>query len=123
MRFLLAICLALVLVFSPVAMVRADGPSDTRVTGGPTDGGEGHPWDDGTAEQTNPGEDDDPLEANELLDGSLMPFTTISHGFGGWIEWAVTQVYTKVTTNARTTQERGSLKASPKKRGLLRTVR
>jgi hypothetical protein len=123
LKSLLAICLALVLVFSPVALVHAEGPGDVSVSGGPTDGGEGHPWDDGTTEQTDPGEDTDVFETNDLLNDPLMPFTTFSRGFGGWIEWAVTQLYTKVTVNARATQKRGSLTVSPKKRGSLRVVR
>ena len=57
-RFL-AICLALafaLMLSSPPVSV-ADGPRDYSINSGPTDGGDGHPWDDGTGSEQSPGDD------------------------------------------------------------------
>ena len=123
LRSLMAICLALVLVFSPVSMVWAEGPGDTRVTGETSDGGDGHPWDDGTSEEPEPDGEENEVETDQLLDGPVFPMRTVTIGIGSWIEWTLTRLYRKVAVNARITKDESGPKMSPKKRGSRRPLR
>lgn len=123
LRSLMAICLALVLVFSPVSMAWAEGPGDNSVNTDTSDGADGHPWDDGTTEQeTQPDDDDEVIETDQLY-GTLLPVSTVKNGFGGWIEWTLTQLYHKVTGSTRIIQKKGTTKTSPRERGTRRVIR
>ena len=97
MRIPLAICLALAfLVFGCFSVCRAEGPGGNSTTSGPTDGGDGHPWDDGVVEDTPPDDGgDNPLQ---VQDGLLDPQIALSaqRGFVGWIEKAMVSIWYKV---------------------------
>ena len=101
MRVLLAICLALVLAVvlgsSPVSW--AEGPGGYNVNTGPTDGGDGHPWDDGTTEQTDPGDDDNDVndleDAQTCIPGS-QPIITTDQGFIGLTQNVLMSLWRKI---------------------------
>jgi hypothetical protein len=114
MRLPLAICLALVvaLVLGPSPVGWADGPGGYGVNTGPTDGGDGHPWDDGTIEQTTPGEDvTEPLEIEPTLPGS-RPIVGVDKGFLGLTQKALISLWYKV--RAVEISQRTAMKAEVK---------
>lgn len=96
MRIPLAICLALALMFGSFCVCRADGPGGNSTTSGPTDGGDGHPWDDGVVEDTPPDGGDNPLQ---LKDGVLDPaiLLPVQRGFTGLIEKTILTIWHKVS--------------------------
>ena len=99
-RFL-AICLALafaLMLSSPPVSV-ADGPRDYSVNSGPTDGGDGHPWDDGTGSQQSPGDDDptDPQQQDILpSDPALQPALMPTKGIVTWTQQSLVSLWFKV---------------------------
>lgn len=106
MHRLLAICLALAFVLmlgSPPVSI-ADGPRDYSINSGPTDGGDGHPWDDGTGSQQSPGDDDptdpqqqDVLPSDPVLQPALMP----TKGIVTWTQRSLVSLWYKVREIAR----------------------
>jgi len=100
-RFL-AICLALafVLMLATLPIGMADGPRNYSVNSGPTDGGDGHPWDDGTGTQNSPGDDDDGTvdPQQEILpdDPILQPVLTFEKGIVPWIHRSLSTIWFKV---------------------------
>ena len=93
----LAICLALALAVMlgtpPVGL--ANGPGECSIHSGPTDGGDGHPWDDGTGTDSSPGDDEtDPQIQSD--DPSTQPVLTIKKGFISWTQRNLISLWSKV---------------------------
>ena len=93
----LAICLALALAVMlgtpPVGW--AAGPGDCSIHSGPTDGGDGHPWDDGTGTDSSPVDDEtDPQIQSD--DPSTQPVLTIEKGFISWTQRNLISLWSKV---------------------------
>ena len=108
-----AICLALILVFSSISIGWAEGPGDNHTSSGPTDGGDGHPWDDGTTEESQPGEDDeDGLNGGEPGTTPPVPVVTMRRGFSGWLQGALTLIWRRMveTETSQTVRGKTSLK-------------
>jgi hypothetical protein len=120
LRLPLAICLALTLVFSLGApsVGWADGPGKYSTNSGPTDGGDGHPWDDGTGEQSSPGEDDeDPQQEVESGIPDPEPVFAVQKGLLSWTQRTLVSLWHKVRNVARsqTTAVKTKLELKPKK--------
>jgi len=99
---ILAICLTLAFVMmlaSPPISV-ADGPRTYSANSGPTDGGDGHPWDDGTGTENSPGEGDDTTDPQQNIlpddDPLLQPVMTYEKGALPWIQRSISTVWLKV---------------------------
>jgi len=87
-KMVIAIALALIIVLSSFPAGWAGGPADNTTGGVIADGGDGHPWDDGTSEQTSPGDNPDggvTVEESAAVEASL-PAMGIDHSFAGWIQ-------------------------------------
>ena len=99
MRRSLAICLALALalVLGTPPVGWADGPGEYSINSGPTDGGDGHPWDDGTTEQTSPGDDETDPEQNLESDSPVdQPVFMVKKGFLSWTQRTLISLWHKV---------------------------
>lgn len=104
----LAICLALafVLMLSSPPVSVADGPRDYCVNSGPTDGGDGHPWDDGTGSQQSPDDDDEGQPQDNIVpnDPVLQPALMSSKGIVPWTQQALMSFWFKVREVAQSQQ-------------------
>ncbi len=93
---LLAICLVLafglMLVTPPISV--AAGPKDYNVSSNPTDGGDGHPWDDGTTEQAPPDDGTDPQQVQSDDPGTL-PVFTYEKGLLSWTQRILVTFWSK----------------------------
>lgn len=87
-RMVIAIVLALIIVLSSFPAGWADGPADYTPGVVHADGGDGHPWDDGTSEQTSPGDDPGDGVVTEKATLAEYPVSTptLDHGFTGWVQ-------------------------------------
>ncbi|GAB4321246.1 MAG: hypothetical protein Kow0074_12070 [Candidatus Zixiibacteriota bacterium] len=98
-RTVIAILMALVLVFASVPISIAGGPGSNNRDGVHTDGGDGHPWDDGTGGQdsTPPDDDNQPAESETqpgpLPDAILMASSGIH---SGWLSSALYHLWKSV---------------------------
>lgn len=98
---LLAICLALafaLMLATPPTSV-ADGPRSYSINYGPTDGGDGHPWDDGTTEGTTPGDSTEPQQV-QPDDPGTIPVFAYEKGFITWTQRILISFWTKVRETA-----------------------
>ncbi len=97
-RRYLAICLALALglILGTPSVGLAEGPAGYSVNSGPTDGGDGHPWDDGTTEQSLP-DDDETVPLSVQSDYPVItPVLTIEKGFLSWTQRNLISIWYKV---------------------------
>ena len=125
-RFL-AICLALafaLMLSSPPVSV-ADGPRDYSVNSGPTDGGDGHPWDDGTGSQQSPGDDDptDPQQQEfQPSDPDLQLVLMPTKGIVTWTQQSLVSLWYKVREFAHSQKTANKSTLEYKKTKQSRTV-
>lgn len=106
-KAVIAILMALVLVFASVPVSIAGGPGTNDRDGVQTDGGDGHPWDDGTGGQdsTPPDEEDQPAEAEvqpgPVPDGLLMASSGIP---AGWLSSTLYHLWKSIETEVKRMQ-------------------
>jgi hypothetical protein len=97
---LTAICLglafALMLYSAPVSL--ADGPRYYCMDSSPTDGGDGHPWDDGTGQESTPGDDGtiDPLQVKLPSNPDVQPALIMQKGLTSWTQRVLVSFWFKV---------------------------
>lgn len=87
-KMIFAIAIALVIVLSSFPAGWAGGPTDNTTGTVHADGGDGHPWDDGTSEQTSPGDDpgEGEIVAEETPVDLAAPLLATERGFTGWVQ-------------------------------------
>ena len=85
-KAVVAILMALLMVFISVPVSVAGGPAGNTPGGVQTDGGDGHPWDDGTGGQdTTPPDDNQPEETE--APPVIVPGEILAASYGPSSEW------------------------------------
>jgi len=93
----LAICLALVLasmLYGPPVSL-ADGPRSYCVDSGPS-GGDGHPWDDGTGQDSTPGDSTGTDLQVKPADPSIQPALSSQKGIVTWTQRTLVTIWYKL---------------------------
>jgi len=106
-KLVIAVMVALVMVFVNVPVGMAGGPGTNSWSDVQTDGGEGHPWDDGTGgTDTTPPGDEQGAEPEQSIGSTPEPFVTTASVsvFPSWNSSAVFHLWTIIKAEVHRTR-------------------
>ncbi|MBD3298424.1 MAG: hypothetical protein GF341_07210 [candidate division Zixibacteria bacterium] len=104
-KAIIAILMALVMVFVSIPVSIAGGPATHDRDAVKTDGGDGHPWDDGTDDQdTTPPDDEAEPQQSEVQpnpETELMMSSAVYGPFSGWMTSVLHRLWKSIETEVK----------------------